>query len=115
MYATRMSCIVGMLGLTAVLGVIGDADAACFNQFSDETYPGSMCRFYGTAASDTFFGVTGGGTSLRNTSASTQGITCPLQQIGGFFPMTAHVGFSLAEISLSGTGYSPTACGVHAT
>lgn len=111
MYKTRMSWIVGILGLLGSVSVVGDADAFCQGVFNDWTYPGSMCRFYGPEAGDAFFAVTGGGTSLRNTSPSTQSIVCPVPTPS----ITDVKGFSLAEISLSGTGYDASACGVHAT
>ena len=115
MHATRTPWIVAVFGLTAVAGVAGDAEAACPSAWKDRTSPGTMCRVYGTAGSDSFFEVTGGGTSLRNASASTQSISCPLSSSFVSEHPNARTGFSLAEISLSGTGYSPSACGVHAT
>ena len=110
---TRMSRFVGILGLTAVISVVGDGSAICLPTDVDATYPGTMCRFYGAATLDGFFSVTGGGTSLRNTSTVTQSITCPLAAETTY--RNDRMGFTFAEISLSGTGYAASACGVHAT
>src|SRR5262245_23757688 len=99
--------------LILVAGVSGAWHAnACSNWDHDWVYPGAMCRYYGRYVDDTFFTTAGvNSTGLKNNSASTASVTCPFVSPVPY----GSVGVYLAEISVSGTGYSATACSVHVT
>jgi hypothetical protein len=107
-----------------MLASVADAQATCFTlgEFTnnpeldlDEVYPGVMCRFYGTAATDTYFSPSGGhGTGLLNTNNSTiASVTCPILSAHGEITKP---GALEGDVSITGgTGWVASNCSLVAT